>query len=321
MRIGKLKPGTTYAVQLNSPKKQGFRSAEENLPLPPTVIVFTTLAKGQAIKVPLTQPASAPVKGKIPLRWNVKQNTFARVTTAVRMKIDIKAAPVDPSQGQGQQQTIDQFEKYVFEDVHELVENGKPKRIRRKFLDAYTLTRDPQTRQARKNPMACQGKEAVIEVQPDHSVRVVSPNAIPPQAVREFQSTKFISFLPSRPVAVGEQWEITGQQLQTILSLLNARKGRVALKLVKITKAPAIRSDLAHLEGPIELDLLLDQVPVRMRGRVRVVFALALGLPLQRKIEGKLSLDYRVTEQGTPIRVTGQGQFTAIEETAVKRAE
>lgn len=42
IRIKALKPNTRYAIQLNSAKKQGFRSAEENEPLAVTLITFTT---------------------------------------------------------------------------------------------------------------------------------------------------------------------------------------------------------------------------------------------------------------------------------------
>jgi|GEM_PF-4300023 len=42
LRVSELKSGTTYAVQLNSPKKQGFRSAQGDEPLPVTKIVFST---------------------------------------------------------------------------------------------------------------------------------------------------------------------------------------------------------------------------------------------------------------------------------------
>ncbi|MCE5336141.1 MAG: Ig-like domain-containing protein [Desulfobacteraceae bacterium] len=45
--IGKLKPSTTYAVQLNTAKAQGFRSAQSGEPLPQTVIFFTTAIEGE----------------------------------------------------------------------------------------------------------------------------------------------------------------------------------------------------------------------------------------------------------------------------------
>lgn len=46
LKVGRLKPGTTYAVQLNSTQKQGFRSADKEEPLAITTLVFTT-AGGQ----------------------------------------------------------------------------------------------------------------------------------------------------------------------------------------------------------------------------------------------------------------------------------
>lgn len=42
LQIGKLKSATTYAVQLNSATKKGFRSAQDDEPLPLTLISFTT---------------------------------------------------------------------------------------------------------------------------------------------------------------------------------------------------------------------------------------------------------------------------------------
>jgi hypothetical protein len=44
IRIKKLKPGTTYAIQLNSQTRKGFLSARDQIPLPVTAIVFKTAA-------------------------------------------------------------------------------------------------------------------------------------------------------------------------------------------------------------------------------------------------------------------------------------
>ena len=42
LQLGKLEPGTTYAVQLNSGSKMGFRAASNRMPLSVTVVKFTT---------------------------------------------------------------------------------------------------------------------------------------------------------------------------------------------------------------------------------------------------------------------------------------
>jgi len=56
-KIKGLKPNTTYAVQLNSDRRQSFRSADANEPLPVTTIVFTT---GAGPKPAARQPADQP---------------------------------------------------------------------------------------------------------------------------------------------------------------------------------------------------------------------------------------------------------------------
>ncbi len=42
VELASLEPETTYAVQLNSPTRTGFRSAQENVPLPATTVVLRT---------------------------------------------------------------------------------------------------------------------------------------------------------------------------------------------------------------------------------------------------------------------------------------
>lgn len=62
LKLEALKPGTTYALQLNSAKakKQGFRSAEGDEPLPDTVITFTTNTVGLAPDSAPPGPGPAP---------------------------------------------------------------------------------------------------------------------------------------------------------------------------------------------------------------------------------------------------------------------
>lgn len=45
LRVRRLKPETTYAIQLNSKRRKGFMSAEDQIPLPVTTITFTTASE------------------------------------------------------------------------------------------------------------------------------------------------------------------------------------------------------------------------------------------------------------------------------------
>ena len=55
-----LKPGTTYAFQLNSASKKGFAAAEDGAPLPATVIMFTTAGSGRPQAAPGRTDAPRP---------------------------------------------------------------------------------------------------------------------------------------------------------------------------------------------------------------------------------------------------------------------
>jgi outer membrane lipoprotein-sorting protein len=62
LKVRDLKPNIRYAIQLNSETKKGFQSAEDQTPLPPTVITFTTGDGTGATGQPsLPTPASPPV--------------------------------------------------------------------------------------------------------------------------------------------------------------------------------------------------------------------------------------------------------------------
>lgn len=56
LKVEQLKPGTTYAIQLNSDKRKGFQSAEDQRPLPVTTIAFRTSS----------QKAGGELHGSIP---------------------------------------------------------------------------------------------------------------------------------------------------------------------------------------------------------------------------------------------------------------
>ncbi len=55
IKIKTFQPNTTYALQLNSDRRQGFRSAEGDSPLPVTTIVFQTGEEGTGKAVPATK--------------------------------------------------------------------------------------------------------------------------------------------------------------------------------------------------------------------------------------------------------------------------
>ena len=61
LRVRRLKPQTTYAIQLNSKRRKGFMSAEDQIPLPVTTITFTTVSEeGKIISQQLSSKVEEP---------------------------------------------------------------------------------------------------------------------------------------------------------------------------------------------------------------------------------------------------------------------
>ena len=309
LRIGKLKPGTTYVMQLNSDRKKGFCAASDGTPLPVTVVVFTTAAGGQD---PLPS-------GKVMLRPGFRKGQALKVTQAVRRRMNIRVTRADAPQAEGQNVNIDMFAKYVLEDVYTAVEDGRPVTVRRRVKDAYVLAPDPDTRERRKNTLPCKGHAAEIQVNADGTGRVVGADRLPPGVVKELEEgSAFFTFLPGRAVAPGEQWEVTGGQLRSILSIMNAREGSIRLKLVDVKMHPGIGCEVARIEGPFSMTVLMDNnLPYKWAGKVSVEFLPGEGITLLRKIEGDMHLDSDFEANGRKQHAVGQGNMIVIEETGI----
>jgi len=214
---------------------------------------------------------------------------------------------------------IDMFAKSVLEDVYTAVEDGWPVTVRRRVKDAYILAPDPNTRKKRKNILSCKGHAAEIQVNADGTGRVKGADHLPPGVVKELEdSAAFFTFLPGRAVALGEQWEVTGGQLRSILTIMDAREGSIRLKLVEVKKHPGIGCEVARIEGQFSLTIHMDNNLLnRWVGKVMVEFLPAEGITILRKLEGSLNLDSDFEGNGIRQHAVGQGDMTLIEETGI----
>lgn len=98
LRLQPLKPGVSYAFQMNSDRRQGFRSAAGDVPLGPTVVRFTAAAGGRAPRKTGTvvfrrqwEPRQKAFSVLVPEGWRVEGGMFA----------------VDPGQAGGTLNSID----------------------------------------------------------------------------------------------------------------------------------------------------------------------------------------------------------------------
>jgi hypothetical protein len=98
LRLQPLKAGTSYGLQLNSDRRQGFRSAAGDVPLDPTVVGFTVAAEGQGPRKP----------GTVVFRrqWEPRQKAFS-VLVPEGWRVEGGMFSVDPGQAGGTLNSID----------------------------------------------------------------------------------------------------------------------------------------------------------------------------------------------------------------------
>ncbi len=137
LRVALLKPNTSYAVQLNSPARQGFRSAPGGAPLPVTTVHFTT---GGGVDRPAVSPGSTAREpgGKRPacpagwtsfdnpilgLQAHVPSNYWVRLRGGVMLTVERQGGadtmafilPLRPRPGVSAAGIAGQFAKFVAE--------------------------------------------------------------------------------------------------------------------------------------------------------------------------------------------------------------
>jgi len=82
LRVKRLKPKTTYFIQLNSKRRKGFMSAEDQIPLPVTTITFTTasdypMSSNVGGQKPMPAVTITPIQEKEPGRASGKSRRKA----------------------------------------------------------------------------------------------------------------------------------------------------------------------------------------------------------------------------------------------------
>ena len=119
------------------------------------------------------------------------------------------------------------------------------------------------------------------------------------------------SLLPDRLVNVGESWRLHGQALQTALNALDAQSGEIEMRLVRIEQDPAMKLDVAQIEGRFRGNVLaLGELPAEAEGQLTVKFVPDVGLPFLRKMELKLRVDHTQRDEWQSYHITGTGAST-----------
>lgn len=228
-----VKPGTKYALGLNSQRHQKFRSAANDTPLAPSLINFSTAAQGAApvtppqpaeqgtVSVSLDQFAAYP-EGEVsfPPGWRPGE-TREKIQTVERNS-DFTLTPGGPARSS---------EKYVYTSALQVGEaaDGAIQRARGQLLKAEAYETDPQTGQLAGGEQPVPGTVVDMTAAGATWTARTQGAAAPADAVQQFLLLCAVDnpFAPRKRVQEGEQWQLQGQLLQAAGDLLNA-DGEVA---------------------------------------------------------------------------------------------
>ena len=333
-----LKPGMQYAVQLNSDQRQGFTSAG-NKPLAVTTIRFTTAAAAarQDIYDPAAndqqpparrqdlfdpaaedarQPSQPPARpGGVLLKWNARPGQASELSTAYRTLLELQIA-TDSEQGS---RTIDQFIKARQHEEILAATDGRPTRLNCRIDLAQMMTKDPNTGEVTRQDLPVAGLDMDLAVADNGSMRLEQVKRGDRSLAEELAGElAWCSLLPDRVVSVGESWKLEGQALQMALNALDAQSGEIEMRLVKLEQDPAMKLDVAHIEGRFRGNVLaLGELPAEAEGQLTVKFVPDVGLPFLRKMELKLRVNHTQRDEWQSYRITGTGSIDWVEERAL----
>ena len=230
-----VKPDTTYALGLNSRRHQGFKS-QGGVALQPTVFRFRTAAQfgGQPPQPPAdqtVQPPAAALPGPpaFPLTWETGE-TMETISTTERQ--------FDYQTGAGRQGVY--ADKSVMTVATQVlaVEAGVPTLARAKAMKLELTEPDPQTGQPETTSPPAPGFVLEAQSRGGQWTAQVLGAQLPPEFAGAFADQMAVGcpFDPRKPVQVGDEWELSGKQLQVALAMVGSEgpvEGKVSCKYNK----------------------------------------------------------------------------------------
>ena len=309
--LKKLEPDTTYALQLNSARRQGFRSAKGNVALPVTVIVFHTAGgkkkPSAAESAALTSKPAAPKKlvaGDGPVGVAVGWQLSG--TRTIRLQQDKKVGD-DPARAETTLQELAFTEKVV------KVKDGRAGEVTRELTKADIQRTNPQTRKMEKG-VICK-LPAVFRVAGEDGNDVTDAKtgkAVSEDLAEAVGGTLAPDLWPAKgKLTAGREWTYKGRDLSRRLAFIGARGGEMKLKVEAVVALPGTDLAVAQIRGTLKTQVELE-VMMDFDGTVEIDLPIAIGIPSRIKFTGDLSAQGTAKDDAgkeVAYTITGRGEF------------
>ena len=310
--LKKLKPDTTYALQLNSARRQGFRSAKGKAALPVTVIAFRTVGVKKKAP-PATKPATLTAKPAATKKLVVPDGPVGVAvgwqlsgTRKIHRKQDRKIGD-DPVRAATIIQELAFTEKVV------KVEDGRAREVTRELTRADIQQTNPRTGKLEKG-VICK-LPVVFRVAGEDGNDVTDAKtgkAVSEGLAEAVGGTLAPDLWPEKgKLTQGREWTYKGRDLSRRLAFIGARGGKMTLKVERIVALAGTDLAVAQIRGTLETQVELE-VMMDFDGTVEIDLPIAIGIPSRISFSGDLSAKGTAKDDaGKEITyaITGRGGF------------
>jgi len=326
LKVERLKPNTTYAVQLNSESRKGFQTAEDQTPLPVTTIVFSTSPQDAAANGS-SEPPSAPAAEATPPPETAP--TSAETPPTATATVDIRPGwqfAVTRSRGikgvatytTGEKEQFQSFQKIEFTEEIVHSKGREISEVRRQIKSAVQHDLDSESGQITPTELAPAGSSFKV-IHSSHGnllIDAATGQKIVDEVMRENFAPPILPDLwPEGALAEGQKWSFRGAEVSRRIGLFEVKGGEIHLQVEKLAKEPSTGLATAHIRGNLQTVIDLETIQLNYDARVEIDLPMALGVPFMIKFSGKLTgqgMDQ--DEQGRPIQysVDGEGEVLQI---------
>lgn len=335
--VNKLAPRTTYGIQLNGERRKGFVSADDQTPLPITVIQFTTGADeapapatgGVAPVNPPPAPAAQPpaagpfgpfrrapagstpaatVPGNMPVApatppavpQSLPQGG-AVVRPGWRFNVSAAFAMNGVVQSTGAQPVPFRImNQVVFVEEVTKAEGPRITESLREVVKAEVTAPDPQTGQTVAKPISQPGQKFRVTFGEFDGV-VYDPNSnqeVMEKEVKDaFSSPLTAPFWPPGQLQAGQSWTYTGEDLAKRLESLQIKGGQMTMRVERIERDPQTGLLTAYIRGQLQAKTPFEGVDVDLNANLEIDLPVAVGVPIRAKLEGKASAQIQQQNQ------------------------
>jgi len=322
LKLQALAPETTYAVQLNSDRKKGFMSAGEFVPLPATVITFTT-GPGEEKDASRSRMAPGATRRRSPDRMTPPGAALQQQALVIRpgwiFHVTRTTALKATVQGGGEEFSIQQVVSVEFTETVKKSDGPRITEAHRQLIRAEIKGRDPETGELMTQPLLPAGNTYSVVFGPQETT------VLDAQTGREADETAqdllsvplTLDIWPSQVPRPGQEWTYEGEDLTRRLGDLGVQGGRLTLTADRVEGGAGGAGGLrtAFMKGRLESKIDLDGQPADYSAAVQIDLPVDIGVPFMTKFEGPVTFKVEEMDEwtGQPVVYTVEGEVAFLQ--------